>query len=273
MNTAFDVMTKEELLAESANINKFITRVFNYYNGKINVFNNQARLDIEWMDLLDRSTGAISMNPDIVVVYPSITHRFCHTRYWFYYNTIVSIIHELFHIDQIICYPNMLKPMYNMSIEAPVELNTYMYMAGHQRELLQQFNFTDVVAFDTYYDTIKDQFDLGYQYHRRNYKTHMICILQDMLYVDKHPFIDKFIEIFDNPESVIDISIGDDIIRLKDKLLCCPLKQLNDFLYDRYFKYNFRGSDADITRHTNDLTVISFKVGCVNKLYTLRRDR
>ena len=271
MNNTFSVMSKEELFAQKEFINSFITKVFNYYDGKINVFNTPARLIIEWIDLPDRSTGGITMNPNTVIMYPIITYRYCNTPYWFYYNLIVTIIHELYHVDQIICYPKMKNPIYNMQIESPVELNTYMYMAEHQREILEQFHFTDIVGYNTYYDTIKDQFDLGYQYHRRNYRSHLICILQDILYVDHHEFIDTTIRVFDDPDSVIDIVIGNDIIRLKDKLLCCPLKQLNDFLYERYFKYNFRGSDANIKRYKDNTTIITLKVDCVYKMYSLRR--
>ena len=56
-------------------INTIITNAFNYYNGRINVF-NIAKLEINFMDLPSSSNGGESLSPNIVRIYPNIIRRY-----------------------------------------------------------------------------------------------------------------------------------------------------------------------------------------------------
>ena len=62
-------MNKKEL-------DDFIIKVFHYYNGRINVINNNAVLDINWANQIMCNAGGYSKLPNIVVINPMIINRF-----------------------------------------------------------------------------------------------------------------------------------------------------------------------------------------------------
>ena len=68
--------------------NNKITKIFNYFNGRVNRFNSNARLEIEWGELYLQTAGAISRNPNIVIIYPKVIARYVDDIYWFWYKPI-----------------------------------------------------------------------------------------------------------------------------------------------------------------------------------------
>lgn len=229
---------------DTQQINKFIYNVFNYYNGRINIF-NPAVLHIEWVRKMNSSNGATTRNPNIITIYPMVIYRHFADPHWFYYNIILCIIHELFHIDQDISYIQMAtNPKYVHEIESIVEMESYLYIANHQIEILMQFGFEDTIPYNNYYNAIKDTFEIGKLYTRRDYRTHMISILKDILHCEEHPIIDKFDSVFRQINSNINVILNGSTFVLKNKNLCMPIAQLNEILEQEFFRYNLRSANV-----------------------------
>ena len=226
-------------------VNEFIYKVFNYYNGRINIF-NPAVLHIEWVRKMNSENGATTRNPNVITIFPRVIQRYFPDPYWFYYNIILCIIHELHHVDQDISFVRMATDaMYVHNIEAVVEMDTYLYMANHQREIAEQFGFQDIIPYNKYYESAKGLFETGELFIRRDYRMHMISILKDFLNCDNHPLIAKFDTAFIDPTTKIDVIINDKMFTLKDKELCMPVAQLNSILEEEFFKYNLRYAELN----------------------------
>ena len=173
-------------ISERPRIEEFTIKVFNLYNGRINVFNKPAKLNIEWALRYNSNNGGSARNPSNITIYPEVIRRAVADEYHFWYNLIVCVIHELFHVDQVICYPKLMyDEAYKNIIESAVEMETYLFIANHQYEIAQSIGFDDRIRYDQYYDAIKDKFETGRLYQRRDYHSHMISVLQDMLFTEK----------------------------------------------------------------------------------------
>ena len=158
-------------------INDFIIKVFNYYNGKINIFNNKAILNINWVNLYDHSTQGYSSMPNIVVINPMVIYR----RYGYdLYDTkgaiLETIIHELYHIDQAINYNLYRSDLnYNQYIEDACQLQVVTYIAGHTEEIYKTFDI--LFDRDYYKENINYLFHPGAYYQRRQFKDHLLMYL------------------------------------------------------------------------------------------------
>lgn len=226
-------------------VNEFICKVFNYYNGRINIF-NPAVLRIEWAIRHTSATGANTRNPNVVTVFPRVIERHFHEPHWFYYNIILCIIHELYHIDQDISFIRMTRePDYVRSIEAVVEMESYLYIANHQHELAEQFGFEDVIPYNEYYNAVKDSYETGALFVRKNYRTHMRSILKDLLNCEEHVVINNFDNAFTDPNSKISVIINNLMFVLKDGNLCMPVLQLNQILEEQFFQYSLRFAELN----------------------------
>ena len=250
--------------------NDFINKVFNYYNGKINIF-NKARMFIDWGLHLDTTTGGISMNPNIMYVFPRVILRFFPNPYWFKYNLVVCIIHELFHIDQDVNYHRMMvDPEYCQMIEHTVEIETYLYIANHRKEIYHVAGIADVVPEGGYYQSIVTAgFEHGYIYHRMTYYSHILSILQDLTHENQSETIDNVMKIMRDPNSKLELLWLRELVQftLKDGPLCMPLEQLNDILYDLYFKYTLRGSRLTLLQKDANSYILNIETRCSNLMY------
>ena len=79
-------MNDEPIIVHKQHVENFARKAFDYLNGKINIFNYPATLEIEWAELLNRSTAAITRNPNIVILYPHIIMRHVECEYDLYFN-------------------------------------------------------------------------------------------------------------------------------------------------------------------------------------------
>ena len=93
----------------------FIRSVFNYYNGRINIF-NKAILCIDWVIKRDDVAG-YSTQPNIVYIFPRTLMIISNNEDVFKFNIIMTVIHELYHTDQDVVYNHIVDPAYNISIE------------------------------------------------------------------------------------------------------------------------------------------------------------
>lgn len=255
----------EVLLDERPRIDEFITNAFNYYNGRINTFNNKARLIIDWINHWNDDIGGSTRNPDLVMIYPSVIFRNCNSMYYVYYNILVTIIHELYHIDQNIDYIRYVNDsQYSKMIENAVEIETYLYIANHQHELSQVFGFDDRIYFSDYNKVIR-HFEIGARYVRRTYETHMESILSELTMGFNSKVIKTFHEAFNDITSDIDVWLNDMQFYIKKADLCMPIGQLNDILFEECFKYNLRGSEVDMFKHiSKNEYVLRIQTSCAN---------
>ena len=254
------------------NIESFIINVFNYYNGKINIF-NPAVLEIEWANRYGDPRGGTTSNPNIVTIFPRVSARMMSNDgitdpYWLYYNLLMCIIHELHHVDQEINFIRLsYDEAYKSYIEGSVEVETMMYIANHQQEIMENFGLCDRINYNNYYPLYGALYEPGRLYKRRNYLTHMQNILRDMLYLETHPIIDVFTEKFLMLNTTIEMQINNIRFVLKDNELCIPIEQLNYILTQQFFRYILRSSikadwyESDTHRYKY---LIRFTTACSN---------
>ena len=83
-----------DIIITQQQMNEFITNAFNYFNGRINIF-NKARLIINWCNMESSCTGGLTTNPNCVTIFPCVIERYSSTEIDFLLNVILIIIHEL----------------------------------------------------------------------------------------------------------------------------------------------------------------------------------
>lgn len=224
-------------------IESYIIKIFDFYNGIINAY-VPAVLRIEWADLRSSSNGGTTSNPNIVTIYPSVIKRFAKNDYQYFYLILETIIHELFHIDQIIDYVRMTYDnQYVKYIEYAVETQTALYISNHKNEICQEFGL-DIRSDLNYYRGLIEYYSMGYTYHRKNYATHLICVLKEILEysgVFDHEYLFNFIEqIIDNALGSITVIINDSKLVITKNGFNTNLSVVNNFFYDNYFYGEYR---------------------------------
>ena len=259
INKKLNNIEESNIIIDKEYIESFSYKIFNYLNGKVNVFNYPATLTIEWAELYGRDTAAISMNPNIVILYPRIILRNVSYEYDLYYNIFISLIHELLHADQDISYVRMTYDSeYHKYIEYTVECESYLFMAMHQKEIEYELGFYDIIPHDSYSSVI-NHFDLGRMYKRRNYLTHCVSLLRDILFSHDNPLIEQFIKTFNNPYSTIGVVFNNsEYILIKERLDCCPVQQLNQIFRKYIFDYILRHIETEYSISENGDLIIKF---------------
>lgn len=226
-------------------INTIITNAFNYYNGRINVF-NIAKLEINFMDLPSSSNGGESLSPNIVRIYPNIIRRYYTDETMFKINLVIVIIHELYHTDQLILYTRLeTDPEYRKDIESAVEVMTASYLSSHKDEIcnLAMVDNNDlIISTQDCREYINAYAERAYLYNRRTYVDH-ICMIIDEITSPSPSIHDRFaciIYAFEMDFDIIAVEINDDRIIIKNGIQCASYEEVNNFFYEKFFKYNMR---------------------------------
>lgn len=252
------------MIYDKEEVNRFILSVFDYYNGRINPF-NIARLKIEWSHQYGSTNGATSRNPNIITVYPLVLNRYFKDEYWFKFNIINCIIHELTHTDQQINFLRMKSDIsYRTLIENITEMETFLYMSNHRIEIQRVFglNYNNM---DPYYPALYSSgLETGYMYIRRNYFTHMISMLQEITHSENNPIIELFCKVFNDANSVIIMNINNKEFTLKDQLHCMPLLQLNGIMEEEFYKYDLRSANSSMNQLSQNVYYLSIDTKCKN---------
>lgn len=218
-------------------INEFITKVFNYFNGKVNRF-QLARLTINWCEMQISCNGAITTNPNQVIVYPRVLKRFSNSNDQFIFNIILVVIHELYHVDQNTIFDRMSDPNYLKMIEDTVEVQSMSYMYNHINEISKEFGLNlhlisnNVTEYLNYYSD-------GYLYTRKKYIDHLFSMIADMIgYCELLNIKDRLLQYYNDPKSVIGITINGKSILIKYGDALTDINVLNDFMYNTFYKGN-----------------------------------
>ena len=248
----------------------FIRSVFNYYNGRINIF-NKAILCIDWVIKRDDVAG-YSTQPNIVYIFPRTLMIISNNEDVFKFNIIMTVIHELYHTDQDVVYNHIVDPAYNISIEYPVELMSTYYIMSHIDELEKVFNLKNINM--PYLKKYANSFTQGgYLYHREDYITHFTNMLRDIFPRQADNFINnKLMSIILDPESFIELRFSKYMIMLKEASEYCPLNILNRVFYEEVFQYDKRMHNMKYFKdqHDNYHTICINKVDGCNIMYNLK---
>lgn len=230
----------------------FITKVFNFYNGRINTF-NPARLQIEWIHNSTNAAGQ-TKNPNMVLIYPLTVAKYSDSEYKFFYILLETIIHELYHIDQIIDYPLMVFDNYYLArVECAVEEQTNIYLANNKQEIFENFGIDVSMVNNTILSNINKY--AGALYHRRRSIDHLFVILKevDALSITKNNL----------QELLYGYDINTVSITINGKLCATSIDNINlinNFFYNMYFKYTLlQDVNMSIFRESEILNInISF---------------
>lgn len=233
----------------------FIRKVFDYYNGRINTC-NISRLQIDWVNLAGTSNGGLSRNPNVTIIYPLVIGRFVDNEFVFYFVILETIIHELYHQDQMIDYIRMASdPNYVKLIESAVEIETNIYIANHMSEILCNFGLdVSVYSFDLFRLNVY-RFECGYRYSRRTWFDHILISLREIVY-DFNTFMSirrDMIDIFEarrNQNRLI-LYINSAPFYIYDNGVWCNTQALNEFLYNLFYAYTLRTTSVIYT--TDDI--------------------
>lgn len=257
----------EEVIYKQKQMNEFITNTFNYFNGRINIF-QKARLIINWCNMEYSCTGGLTTNPNTVIIYPNVILRYSSNEYDFCANLILVIIHELYHIDQFIIFDLMkCDKSYHDMIENSVEINSASYLYNHINEINKVLNL-DIILYNKEVDEYIYNFvGPNIYYHRKKYAEHLISVFMDMVLLSEYEFIkDEVFTFMNDPESLIKISINGNELIIKDRAFIQDLNILNDYLYYNYYNKGYMINKSFETVQCGD-NGVCFKIECETKYY------
>lgn len=226
----------EDIIYTQKQMNEFITNAFNYFNGRINIF-QKARLIINWCNMEYSCTGGLTTNPNTVAIYPNTILRYSSNKYDFLTRLLLIIIHELYHVDQFIIYDLMAyDKSYHDTIENSVEINSISYLYNHINEINKALNL-NIILYGKNVDEYMCQYiSQNIYYHRKKYAEHLISVFMDMVVLSEYESIKNGVLILmNNPESLIKISINGNELIVKNKAFLQDINVLNDYLYYNYY--------------------------------------
>ena len=219
-------------------IETFIRKVFNYYNGRINVINYPAILHVEWANLYGKTIAGHSYLPNNVVIYPMIIARYYQANTpQFYSHIIETVIHELYHMDQIIDY-NLTRysEQYVDQIERAVETQTALYMLQNQQEIAENFGiYIDEDDIRFLLSSAQYAYTSYVPYRRKRYQDQLISLISDVGFPG------------------VQHSVFENIMPLYRRL---SIWQLNEFFNDNYYRYHVHAlPSVDWKFEDNQMTI------------------
>jgi hypothetical protein len=228
-------------------VENFIRRVFNYYNGKINTC-NIAVLKINWLCLAESEIGGSSFSPNIVEIYPQVISRFVNSEYEYYCTIIETIIHELYHQDQVVDYVLIASNRsYRLNIESAVEVETVIYLANNQIDILNNFGIDMAEFIALSYNnrlSVYDPVNRGYK--RRSIFMHYLIVIREIVYDFKtfSKIEDDLLSIASDKKKIrISISLNGSKIYIRNSYdinnwYWIDIESFNRWAYDNFYKYS-----------------------------------
>lgn len=231
-------------------IDGFIRSVFEYYNGRINIF-NKAVLEIEWAGLWESPNGGYSTLPNIVTINPLVIARYVDSEFEFGYRAVDTIIHELYHTDQIIMYNRMgIDPKYTMSIEGAVECEVINYMRIHVNDIGRLFGLcidpASLIEVQKYVDDKYLPVSIGY--HRRRYWDHLYMLINAYTGIEKcdDSYIYDMIKNICLNGGRICVIIDGRASLIKDYTFTASVEVINHIFYRSLGRFKYLRTDAHV---------------------------
>lgn len=228
-----------------------IRRIFDYFNGKINVINYPAKLIIDWNINEGSNILGCSMDPSIVVIYPySIMIRDDnHEIDRFYFEVTETIIHELYHTDQVINYNLDVGAPYEYPVEAMTGLYLYNNLERIENDLgirFSQYNYREYI--DVNWTPL---FQYIPNYVRRTPIAHIATVLSEFwcLTGTFEELIGILLECINNKLSFI-VLVNNYEYLVIDSGFITPIGLFNEYCYE--YLYNRREFNGIIKMKYND---------------------
>jgi hypothetical protein len=187
-------------------------------------------LDINTANLEGCNAGGYNRAPNIIIINIKVIMRFYGDNDVVLKASIIeTIIHELYHADQIINY-NLYNADINYTefIERSCELQTCIYMAGHAQEIYDVFNVDSRLKREDYNKCIM-YWSSGSNYQRRRYIDHLFMCIDNIVGINRHTVKLVYNHINDAliRGSDIYLTINDDIIPIQENLNRMPMEEFN----------------------------------------------
>ena len=228
------------IIEDRKEVEDFIHKVFNYYNGRINRI-IPSFINIEWI-LDDLNTLGFTNVAGTVTIYPMVFQYYSDSKIYFNLNIIMAIIHELHHVDQYIEYNQMhYRKDFVESIEFPVEFMTWC--ANHKCEI-SELTGGYCHNNDELNCNINKYSGYQYNYYRiRSIHDYIFTILDDIWResagYDPDYFKPIMYECMDN-RSDIWLEINDNYVMIKENGVFNDIKEIQNFVYSNYNMYKYR---------------------------------
>ena len=227
-------------------VDKLIRTVFGYYNCKINIV-NPAELNIDYM--LYRSINCLGDHklPNIVIIHAGCLWFNSTTVNEFLSNTIYTIVHELYHVDQRIEYFRFNgrggDAEYRQYIEDSNDFMTVCYMLNHQKEIHDLFN----VEFDerelNFYKSIYESLISAPPYRRITYEDYIIQVIEG-LFCMQDEVQDRIYNVLRMENSVMFITINGCNLLVKNYRYRASVDMINNFFYTYMYQYDIMSIHA-----------------------------
>ena len=239
-------------------VNTIITNVFNYFNGRVNIF-QKARLYINWCSVQGSSNGGLTTNPNCVIIYPRVIERYSNSKEEFTINIILIVIHELYHIDQCIIFNRMeVDKAYHDMIENTVEVESTSYLYNHIHEINEEFNL-NIRLNSNKIGYLINFFSYGNLYHRAKYLDHLISLITELFnyqYCVENNILQLITQYYNTSNSKIIIKINNNTLVVKENDAIGNINIFNDFMFDKYYRYNYIAhSEGCVYGENNELTI------------------
>lgn len=239
-------------------VNTIITNVFNYFNGRVNIF-QKARLYINWCSIQGSSNGGLTTNPNCVIIYPRVIERYSNSNEEFMINIILIIIHELYHVDQCIIFNRMeVDKAYHDMIENTVEVESTSYLYNHIHEINEKFNL-NIRLNSNKIGCLINFFSDGNLYHRAKYLDHLISVIVEIFnyqYCVDNNILQIITQYYNTSNSRIVIEINNNTLVVKENDAIVNINILNDFMFDNFYRYNYIvHCEGYVYGENNELTI------------------
>ena len=239
------------------NIEEYINKIFNYYNGRINKV-IPSSINIEWV-LNDITTMAITNTSKTITIYPMVIANYSSDYNTFKVDIIMAIIHELHHVDQYIEYSQMhYREDFVKSVEIPVEFMTWCYIANHEYEI-SMLSGGYMYNANTLNYCINKYSKYNYNYYRiRSVDDYIFLIVDDILRAhanyNSYEFKPAFYECMNKPD--VTLSINDNHIVIKSNNAYNNIHDLQNFAYNNYSICKYRENVHGCINECDDGSII-----------------
>ena len=221
---------KDKTMEQIKSVENYITELFDHYNGIINTFNYPAKLKFDH----ESDYVALSKYPD--TVYINIPALFGYTveRYGFDkfldyidFTMELIIVHELYHLDQLMTYKDSLIVVPKNDLEAQV-----MYKSLRDSDILdeERTKIFQEYKSDGYYESM---------YFRKNFIDH---VLELFLYQTTDPeILSPIKDLLSNKPNVYIVAINKSenkqyLLQIKSDNKFIDIDEFNEFVKSKIYK-------------------------------------
>lgn len=250
-----------------------IEKIFNQYNGLINIC-VPAKLEVSPITAENGGKAGDTVYPNIVILYPVNIFEF------YNYNTkacivciIETIIHELFHIDQLINTTILpTNQNYYNEIESAVDFMVYTFINNNIDMIVSNTNSLfsrrvidcfDLCQYCNSFSRFNNTPNFSW-YNRKNIYDHIIMGVINMVGNDYgSTLIGKLIECFETQSKNVLFEINGDVLPIlyNDNFdwYIVDINTYNKFMYDSYFKFRhhtINKNECGFKENDNSITLV-----------------